>query len=232
MKYLLLIPALLLVGCGDKSELELKLEHERQMALIEVQKIKAANPSQHTYVENEYEYEAPTYSSDDSNYATEYSDVSQVSQVPQQAVQQGQTTGSGYSGTDMLLAGGTALAAGYAISQLLDNGMKSYQDDRGVTHYTDKSGKPISKAKYDEAKKTSKVTQVKEKVKAAGSKAKDLGKKGIDKTKAKYEQVKASPKTQQLKEKAKYQARKAKVLTKKAAKKAKRKVNKVRSKRK
>lgn len=246
-KYLLIgLMSLGLIGCGDEPTpeqvkhkqamevLRAQQAHEREMARIKAQQIQAANPISHTYVENEYEtiqdssggsnsyaepeydysYEAsePTYSS--SAYSVKSAPTTQTSME------------SGYSGTDMLLAAGGAMAAGYAVSQLLDNGMRSYQDDKGVTHYADKNGKPVSKATYEEAKKTSKVTQVKEKLKATGTKAKELGKQGLDKTKQKYQDVKNSPKTKQLKDKATYQAKKAKVMVKKAVHKVKQKAKK------
>lgn len=248
----------------EKEMLAMKLAHEREMARIETSKVKAEHPESHTYVtENHNSYPEsdvdtsynPTNESSDmyehqdhsSQVAPQtsqtYSETApeQGASVPQQAAQ---SEDSGFGAGSMLLAAGAGLAAGYLAGEMLDNGMRSYQDDNGNTHYTDKNGKPVSKAVYEEKRKTSKVTKFKEKVKAGADKTKELAKKGVDKTKQTYNNVKSNEKVQnavsktkavaksgaekakttysKVKPKVQYQARKAKVIAKKQARKVQR----------
>ena len=223
-----------LVGCGsEKTEQEVLFEqkkemllieqsHQRELARIEARKIEAANPASHTYVENETEYNGgynnaiqdDYYSEAAPDYDRNIERSEQASTTPTSTA----TQDSGFSGGEMLLAGAAGLAGGYLMGEMLSNGMKSYQDESGKTHYVDsKTGKAVSQADYEKARKTSKVTKFKEKAKDLGSKAK---------TKAKSIKDKAKPKLTKIKEKAKYQARKGKVLAKKQAKKIQRKVKK------
>lgn len=200
----------------EKEMLAMKLAHEREMARIETSKVKAEHPESHTYVtENHNSYPEsdvdtsyqPTYESSDMYEHQEQSSqvAPQTSQtysaaapeqgasVPQQAAQ---SEDSGFGAGSMLLAAAGGALAGYAVGEMLDNGMRSYQDDNGNTHYTDKNGKPVSKAVYEEKRKTSKVTKFKEKVKAGATKTKELAKKGVDKTKQTYNNVKSNEKVQ------------------------------------
>lgn len=48
---------------------------------------------------------------------------------------------------------GAGALAGYAISELLDDGHRSYTDNQGRTRYVDGSGKEISSQQYNEYKK-------------------------------------------------------------------------------
>lgn len=232
-----LVTASFLVGCGDdkfdqeKEMLAMKLAHEREMARIEVSKTQAANQPENVY-NIEHEYEMPE---SNSNYSDSTSSVSQGTMPSAPSTPSASTsTESGYSGTDMILAAGAGALAGYAVSEMLDNGMKSYKDESGKTHYVDsKTGKPVTKEAYENAKKTSNVTKFKESAKNFGNKAKETGKKQLDKAKTKVNDFKQSERGQKIsqkassmKQKAKYQARKAKVIAKKQAKKAKRKLKK------
>lgn len=206
---LLLATAVALAGCGEKSELELRLEHERAMAQIEVQKIKAANQVSDTYnVEYEYEINDGGYSE-----PTVYDQVSQTSQrvstIPSQAstapVEQG------YSGGDVLLGAAAGALAGYAASEMLNNGMKTYTDTKGNTVYVDKNGKQVSKEQYDAYKKANpKTTKLREKVSDAKVKAKELGTKAKAKTKEKYQQAKNSKTGRKVQAAAKKAERKVK----------------------
>lgn len=223
MKKLLIVLATVvaLAGCGDKSELELKLEHERAMAQIEVQKIKAANQVADTYyIENEYEYEVnedgQRYSSSPSQASIDSSET-YSHETPVQSVQQ---TTSGFSGGEMAVGMLAGAAAGYMASEMLNNGMKSYTDEKGNTHYTDKNGKPVSKQAYeDHKKKNPKTTKLREKVSVAKDKAKSIGSSVKQKAKDKYNKAKNSK-----------PVRNAKAVAKKTQRKAKQKYNSYKSK--
>jgi hypothetical protein len=210
--------SLVLVGCGEKSELELKLEHERAMAQIEVQKIKAANQVSDTYnVEYEYEIDDRGYSEPIVYDETPRSsmDVSTLhSQAPSVPVEQG------YSGGEMLAGVAAGALAGYAANEMLNNGMKTYTDNKGNTVYVDKNGKQISKEQYNAYKKKNpKATKLREKVSNAKDKAKVLGTKAKDKVKAGYQKAKDS-KT----------GRKVQAAAKKTQRKVKQKANKYKAK--
>lgn len=254
----LVASSVFLVGCGDDKtpeqiqfEQQVKLKsmdqaHQREMARIESSKIEAENPASHTYVDNStsqdggyddqdqtggnYEPHQEDSSVPQASQETNGSTAQQGTSVPQQNEA---TQDSGFGAGSMLLAAAGGALAGYAANEMLSNGMKSYQDDNGNTKYTDKDGRPVTQAQYEEKKKTSKVTKLKEKAKAGVDKTKQLSKTGydktktvakagVDKTKQTYNNVKASPRTQQIKRNVQYNARKAQVLTKKQYRQAKR----------
>ncbi|MGF1787111.1 hypothetical protein L4D00_15050 [Photobacterium swingsii] len=210
-----MITSILLVGCGDdktaeqiKFEQDVKLlsmqqAHQRELARIEASKVAAEHQVSNTYIENEYE-QGQQYEQGSTQQSTNQ----------EQPTQSQDDSGNGIG--SMLLAGAAGMAAGYMVGEMLDNGMRSYQDDHGNTHYTDKNGKPVSKYDYEQKRKTSKVTQFKEKAKVAGAKV-------VDKTKSTVSKIKSNEKVQSAVSQTKYQVRKSKVLGKKAIKKAKKK---------
>ncbi|EHM6953352.1 hypothetical protein KGV31_002151 [Vibrio parahaemolyticus] len=210
----------LLAGCGEPSEYEqqkelmlLKQNHELLMEREKAKQIAAEKQVSNTYIENEYETE---YNGGYNNAIPNEIQDTAYSSSSDHSASNVSSNESGFSGGEMLLAAGAGALAGYAASEMLSNGMQQVTDSNGNVRYIDtKTKKEVSKEQYETAKKTSKVTTLKEKSKELANKAKD-------KTKAVVE--KAKPKAKALKEKAQYQARKAKVLTKKAAKKAKRKI--------
>lgn len=179
-----------LVGCGEeksadqikyereKEMLVMKLAHEREMARIDAKKIRAANPESNTYVENEYDqrsYQQDTYqqgqdygqtdqsySQQGQNYADQGTATATSGQVTPQQAQQ--STDEGFGVGSMAIAALGGAAAGYFAGEMLNNGMKSYKDDQGNTHYTDKDGRPVSRAQYDDYKKKNpKTTAFKQK---------------------------------------------------------------------
>lgn len=167
----------------EKEMLAMKLAHEREMARIDAKKISAANPVSHTYVENEYDqrniqqdtYQQDVYQQEQrygqadqshsqpiQNYADQGTAVAASGQVPQQQAQQPVDEGFGMGSMALAALGGAA--AGYFAGEMLNNGMKSYKDDQGNTHYTDKDGRPVSRAQYDDYKKKNpKTTAFKQK---------------------------------------------------------------------
>lgn len=223
--------------------------------------------SSETFGKEEYQGEQSdssemgSYSNGGGNYSTDggssqnYSEQNQSSTMSTQTQSTPTTEAdSGFGVGSMVLAAAGGAAAGYFAGELLNNGMKSYKDESGATHYTDKDGRPVSKTAYEDHKKKNpkttafkeKASSLKSKTKAGATKAwdktkevskkgldksKELGKKGIDKTKKTYNNVKANPKVKNFADKAKYQGRKTKVLSKKAAKKVVRKAKKVGGKR-
>lgn len=207
---LLFLP-LMLVGCGDKSELELKLEHELAMEREKTRQIAVANQVQDVYnIEHEYEYETDVRGySEPTVYSEAPSSSVGVSGLPSET--QTVPVDEGYSGSSMALAAVGGMAAGYLAGEMLNNGMKSYQDESGKTHYTDKNGKPVSKQAYEDYKKQNpKVTKLSEKVSTAKNKAKELGKRAVVKTKDTYKKVKNSETVKKGKEKARQVKDKAK----------------------
>lgn len=133
-----------LAGCGDPTtqarefelkKLALQQSHELQMARIQ------ATPNQQGVVYegagNEY-HPSPSapqpvdYGASDSNPVNNGSESSLLGTVA--------TLGAG-------------ALAGYAISELLDDGHRSYTDNQGRTRYVDGSGKEISSQQYNEYKK-------------------------------------------------------------------------------
>lgn len=188
----LLASSIFLVGCGEdktpdqvqyerqKEMLAMKQAHEREMARIDAKKIGAANPTSHTYVENEYDQrsyqEENSYGQANQTYATQERSNSGVNYADSgysssgtgqgQQIPQAQPSGDeGFGAGSMALAALGGAAAGYLAGEMLNNGMKSYKGDDGRTHYTDKNGRPVSQADYDNYKKQNpKTTAFREKV--------------------------------------------------------------------
>lgn len=196
----LLAASVFMVGCGEEKTADqiqyerqkemraMEMAHQREMARIEAKKIEAANPVAHTYVENEYDQRSyqqeNSYgtgatqmgTSQQEAYQPTYSGTQTASnydyQQPAAAAQQPATqpTDEGYGTGAMVLSALGGAAAGYLAGEMLNNGYKSYKDDRGNTHYTDKDGRPVSKAQYEDYKKANpKTTAFKEKVSSVSS---------------------------------------------------------------
>lgn len=205
----------------EKEMLAMKMAHEREMARIDAKKISAANPVSHTYVENEYDQrniQQDTYQQDVYQQEQRYGQESQVRNsgyeagqpaqggysqpVDQGAQPQAQSqTDEGFGVGSMALAALGGAAAGYFAGEMLNNGMKSYKDDQGNTHYTDKDGRPVSRAQYDDYKKKNpKTTAFKQK--ASDLKAKTVaGAVAVkDKAVAVKDKAMASDRMQQFKQ--------------------------------
>lgn len=185
------VSILVMTGCGEdktpdqiafqqkKEIMAMEYAHQREMARIEAKKIQAANPVSHTYVENEYDqrsYQQDNYQQDhyeqaqpqvrNSGYeAGQSAQTGYIQSVDQGSQPQSQPQGDeGFGVGSMALAALGGAAAGYFAGEMLNNGMKSYKDDRGNTHYTDKDGRPVSKAQYEDYKKANpKTTAFREK---------------------------------------------------------------------
>ena len=223
----ILASSVFIVGCGDKTESEIKYEqekemlamrmaHEREMARIDAAKIRAANPEQNTYVENEYDqrsyqqdtYQEPRYGQQEQARQQQFDQGQSAQGGYSQSVDQGaqqpqaqQPTDEGFGMGSMALAALGGAAAGYFAGEMLNNGMKSYKDDQGNTHYTDKDGRPVSKTAYeDHKKKNPKTTAFKEK--ASSLKAKTVaGATSVkDKAVATKDKVMQSDRMQQFKQ--------------------------------
>lgn len=144
-KLVVLSLALSLVACGgDPAEdarahearmLKLKQEHELNMARINAtQQVQQIAPQQQvTYGDSDYSQPAPAA------YGNGGYDGVQPAE-----------SGSSDSGIgSTILAVGAGALAGYAISELLDDGYRSYSDKSGRTVYVDKNGRQIDKRDYD-----------------------------------------------------------------------------------
>lgn len=141
--------ALLVTGCGDSQEqleltkMRMQMDHELRMAKVS-QGAQVA-PQQHTVYSEpvEYSHEQPDVVRNDSD------------------------GGSSVMGT--VAAVGLGALAGYAASELLDNGHRSYADSTGRVRYVDKSGREIKKSDYDSYKA---ANPTKAKISEANQKAK------------------------------------------------------------
>lgn len=217
-----------IVGCGEEKTTDqvqyerqkemraMEMAHQREMARIDAKKIEAQNPSSHTYVENEYDqrsYQQDNYQEQPQYGSTQSQMGSQAQEVQPQNYASGQDysaapasapaqqTDEGFGVGSMALAALGGAAAGYLAGEMLNNGMKSYQDDRGNTHYTDRDGRPVSKTAYeDHKKKNPKTTAFKEK--ASDLKAKTVaGATAVkDKAVATKDKVVNSDRMQQMKQ--------------------------------
>lgn len=144
--------ALLVTGCGDSPEqleltkMRMQMDHELRMAKVS----QGAQVAQHT------EYQPSSYS-EPAEYAS----------APVDGVRNGDDGGSSVMGT--VAAVGLGALAGYAASELLDNGHRSYTDSTGRVRYVDKSGREIKKSDYDSYKA---ANPTKAKISEANQKAK------------------------------------------------------------
>ncbi|MGL5567032.1 MAG: hypothetical protein ACRDC4_15010, partial [Plesiomonas sp.] len=140
MKVIVLaLASVFMVGCSDDpaeearrheaNMLRLKQEHELNMAKLQVQPVQQqvnhgnidySQPAQQAYSNGGYDVVQPAESS---------------------------SSDSGIGST--LLGIGAGALAGYAISELLDDGYRSYTDNTGRSVYVDKNGRQIDKRDYD-----------------------------------------------------------------------------------
>lgn len=192
--------AILLTGCGEDAA---TVEHNRQMEILKQEqefqlKMKA--------LEHGHSVPSVTQSaSTGDQHEGSYADSSQTEYQGGGSSPSYDGSGdSGYSGGDMVLGALTGALAGYAMSEMLDNGYRTATNSSGRTIYIDGAGKEVSQSDYNKAKKTYGVKQ----------KAKDFGKKAVDKTKqvASTVKEKAAPVVAKAKDKAKagYEAAKTK----------------------
>lgn len=155
--------ALLVTGCGSEdltpqqlelTKLRMQQEHELRMA--------RTNNQQNSQVQ----YEQPaSYSHEQQGYSEQPHYSSQAS---------GDVRGTDDGGSSILgtvAAVGVGALAGYAASELLDNGHRTYTDSSGRVRYVDKSGREIKKSDYDAYKKANpksvKLSEANQKAKAA-----------------------------------------------------------------
>ncbi|MGL5015293.1 MAG: hypothetical protein ACRC6V_13545 [Bacteroidales bacterium] len=139
----------------------MQYKHEKDMALISSG---VNQPGSVTYVAgNEHNTEVPTpsynqvVSNPDSNVASD--------------------SGSSILGT--VAAVGAGALAGYAISELLDDGYRSYTGSNGRTYYVDSNNREITRSQYESYKKEH---PTKHKVSEYNQKGKTLVKAGQEKT--------------------------------------------------
>lgn len=179
-----------IVGCGEKDAetvkyerekemLAMKLAHQREMARIDAKKNESQNQTSNNYTENDNNYQQdnytqePNYGTTESSVGSQPQAVQYTNQEPQAAAATQQATDEGYGMGSMALAALGGAAAGYLAGEMLNNGMKSYKDDHGNTHYADKDGRPVSRQAYEDHKKANpKTTAFKEK--ASDLKAKTI----------------------------------------------------------
>lgn len=197
-----------IVGCGDdktpeqvafeqkKELMAMENAHQREMARIASKS--GRNFQQEPSHQQDYQQEQ-YYGSTQSQMGAQSQEV-QSQQEQSHASPARQQADEGYGVGSMALAALGGAAAGYLAGEMLGNGMKSYKDDRGNTHYTDKDGRPVSRTAYDEYKKKNpKTTAFKEK--ASDLKAKTVaGATAVkDKAVATKDNVMNSSRMQQMK---------------------------------
>lgn len=134
-----------LAGCGDPTteareyelkKLALQQSHELQMAQIQSN---VGHVPEVRYEGSRNEHYSPPPAAEPVNYG------------PNDSMPVNNGSESSLLGTVATLGAGAL--AGYAISELLDDGHRSYTDNQGRTRYVDGSGKEISSQQYNEYKK-------------------------------------------------------------------------------
>lgn len=149
MKKILVVAfaGMILVGCGDPAaearNHQLRMQESQQKHELEMARIQAgvgtAAPIQ--------QYSAPQ------QQAVHHEPVQSVEQPYQGGAAYGgepsESSGSDSGIGSTILAVGAGALAGYAISELLDDGYRSYSDKSGRTVYVDKNGRQIDKRDYD-----------------------------------------------------------------------------------
>ena len=146
-KLLAIFAGMVLMGCGEAPHdpakaardhearmMKLQQEHELNMARLQQPQVVHQAPAQQVDYGNT-DYSQPTQQA----YSNGGYDVVQ----PTESV----SSGSGVGST--LLGIGAGALAGYAISELLDDGYRSYTDNTGRSVYVDKNGRQIDKRDYD-----------------------------------------------------------------------------------
>jgi len=212
---LALVATLTLAACSEEPPMT-EFEQQRQLLLIqqqhalemkkqEVAAIAAANQQSHTYIENEYEYEI------------EEAPAPIVQTVPQPVAA---PVEEGYSGTDMLLAAGAGMAAGYVVGELLDSGYSKGTDSNGNVRYYDSNKREVSQGAYEENKR-------KHPIKAKAQEMNQKAKNGIQNAKTKTKEKSNEFKSTRQRKAEKKQERKAKAAaeTKKRETQRDRKIN-------
>ena len=176
-KLLLLLVPFMLIGSGDNSELELRMEHELAMEREKTHQVASANQVANTYIENEYEYEVDSgfeehpsvYSGDTETYSATSAQVPTVHSVGENT-----STDSGYSGTTVA----TAALAGAAVGHLATKNSDKIKD-------TSKQVATTTKEKVKQIQNSPKTQKLKDKTKYQARKAKVLAKKAAKKAKRK-----------------------------------------------
>lgn len=150
MKLLAIFAGMVLMGCGGEPELtaaqqfelkklEMQQNHQRDLARIQANTDRELGaPQQYAAPQQQAAYHEPVQSAQQSYEGSAAYGGEPVSDV---------SSDSGIGGT--LLAVGGGMLAGYAISELLDDGYRSYSDKSGRTVYVDKNGRQIDKRDYD-----------------------------------------------------------------------------------
>ena len=153
MKKSLIILALstVLFACGGDPELtnaqqfelkklQMQQDHERNMANVQARtdrELGHASPQQVASYEPQYSQPAQQHYDDGAAYGGQPAESS--------------SSDSGIGST--LLAVGAGALAGYAVSELLDDGYRSYTDKSGKSVYVDKNGRQINQSDYEAYKK-------------------------------------------------------------------------------
>lgn len=198
--------SLLLSGCDDApktkeqvaheqkmEEMRLKMQHEERMARIQagegsgtmttpVQPI-IVNTPDHSYQPEQPYYEQPDQYNTNYGQSQPVSTTAPASQYDRPQYDSGvvpdnqSDSGSSVMSTVGAVAAGALV--GYAASELLDNGMRSYTSSDGRTVYVGKDGKEISKSAYEDYRRKN---PLKSKVSDANLKSKQMINKGAAKT--------------------------------------------------
>lgn len=161
----------LLVGCGDEPESmtqqqfelkKLQMEQQHEIDMAKIANTPVGEPQQNA------NYSAPP------------------EQVYPQTTQEYQSAppAEDSSGVGSAALGAVAgLAAGYAISELLDDGWRSYTNNSGQTVYYDRSGRQVNKSVYDSYKRKN---PTKHKISSYNQKGKNFVNKAKNKTVSSY----------------------------------------------
>ncbi|MGL4522765.1 MAG: hypothetical protein ACRCWQ_09470 [Bacilli bacterium] len=152
---------------NDKELLAMQLAHERAMKDKEVEIARLSARPEVVRESRQYDYQdepvpveqfreaparEPRYVESHQETYTQPAPAQYQQEQVQQPTQQAQTD-EGFGAGSMVMAGLAGAAAGYLAGEVLNNGMKSYKDDRGNVHYTDKDGRPVKKEAYESYKK-------------------------------------------------------------------------------
>lgn len=151
---MLLAASLALVGCGGEPELTAAQEFElKKLQMVQNHERDLARISANTQREVGYQpVEAQQYGQGNWDERTQTPATAQYNDVGT-SPDMSQSSDSGSSMLGTVAALGAGALAGYAMSELLDDGHRSYRDSSGRTRYVDGSGKEISSAQYDAYKK-------------------------------------------------------------------------------
>ena len=168
--------SILLTACGEPDltpsqkfemdKLRLTQQHELDMARVQSPVVQQVAPQQEVQQNGQGNWDEHTQTP----VSDEYNDVGYGSGSNEPS-----SSGSSVLGT--VAAVGAGALAGYAVSELLDDGHRSYTDSNGRTRYVNGSGKEISNSQYDAYKKKHptkhKLSQYNQKGKTAVATAKN-----------------------------------------------------------